>query len=783
MHYVALFVLVICYSVYSSFASPKGSYEELIVELRINYEYSPTTSIVLQFEDGSVLVPIKDIGHDMRVQKSYLLAGETKLHDIEYVNLKDLDQATYSIDRGALLLDIQFPPKAMEKQYLNANEPIPDDSLVDRPVYGAYINYDVNVSNTKNSQYVAGIQDIHYFTKNNGNVMGSFFLERPIAKHADKKTIRLDTNWTLDSVDDMARWRIGDSTTKNADWSSSSRFAGLQYATNFDIDPGLVTYPLIDFAGSATLPSTIDVYTRSRSLYRGEIKPGEFEVGNIPIPTGAGDFTVQTRDITGKLQEITMPYYISPILLKKGLSDYSFAVGVQRQSYTQKSNQYRNSLANMDYMHGINNYWTAGPHFEMMDGRKNGKKYTAGVTNKVKLNNYGVVSTSVASNLHKGSKKAQKFLIDYSYNNSNFNIGTRLSINGKRFEDTYIDEKQNITTKPKLFGTIGFVSDKKGMFSINYLSTNTTSQDRIKILSASYSRELSKNDQMRVTVGTNLINKKDNFITLSYNINLSNSRNLTTEVSREGSKYIKQAQFSSSNSSSGLSYRGSLVNIEKNNNYNLNVAKRTNYGTFGLSSFGSNNSSTQQLGANGSLVFMDKDFYFSEPIYSSLVTVRVGEYKDVPVYNNNHFVANTNKKGKVFVPNVIPFATSKIRIDANSLPLDAHVVTTTSVVAPNLNSGILVDFDIKRYRSVVGVLVDKDGRPFEENHVILIEGLNEVYSGYDGQIYLEDIGKLQTIKGAACKHGVCYSFDVDIDPNNTDVPIDLGAIYCKKIEQ
>jgi len=781
---VVLFIILLFFSASASFASTRGAFEELILDLRVNFEDSEEVSLVLQFADSSIFVPIEDI-KKLRVKESYLLPAEIEFQGIHYVNLENLDQANYSIDQSILLLDIELPLKAITKQYITTSQQIPDESLVDSPISGSYLNYDVTLSNSQNRQYVSGIEEFNHFTESNGNILGSVFFNRGFSDKTDEQTdnqiIRLDTNWTFDSIEDVARWKAGDSITKNASWSSSTRFAGIQYATNFDVDPSLVTYPLVDFTGSATIPSTLDVYTKARSVYKGNVKPGEFEIGNLPIPTGSGDFTVETRDITGKIQTITMPYYISPVLLKKDLSDYSLAFGVQRQLYATRSNEYHNLVANADYMHGINNYWTTGMHFEAMNGRNNGAKYTLGLTNKLKLYRYGVLGASVASNLHNGMNQAQKIMVDYSYNNSDFNFGTRFSINNKKFEDTFVDKKQTILSKPRFFSTIGYFDQKLGTFSVKYLSTHSA-QDKIKILSANYSKQLTSNSQARVSVGKNLMDKKDNFITLSYNLNLENNKNLGLEVSRKNNKYVERVQFSSNKNDSGSSYRGVLTKAEKQNNYNLNYTKRTNYGNFTTKAFGSNNHNAQQVSAGGSVVFMDKDFYFSKPIYSSLVLVKVGEYTDIPVYNNNHLVANTNKKGKVLVPNVIPFATSKIRIDANKLPLDAHVITQDSVVAPKLNSGILVDFNIKKYRSVLAVLTDEAGVPLEENYILLIEGLDEIYSGYDGQMYIDHIDKLETLKGTACKQGVCYGFNIQVhDINEDDEILDLGTILCNRI--
>nr|WP_016926263.1 hypothetical protein [Rickettsia conorii] len=116
------------------------------------------------------------------------------------------------------------------------------------------------------------------------------------------KFTRLDTNWTYENVDKMTNWWVGDnSITKVSSWSNSTRFAGIQYATNFAVRPNLVTYPLLDFRGKSELPRSIEIFSNSIPIYNTKAHMGDFDITNIPVITGRGDLIVKTQDITGKV--------------------------------------------------------------------------------------------------------------------------------------------------------------------------------------------------------------------------------------------------------------------------------------------------------------------------------------------------------------------------------------------------------------------------------------------------------------------------------------------------
>ncbi|WP_241773689.1 fimbria/pilus outer membrane usher protein [Rickettsia asembonensis] len=242
-------------------------------------------------------------------------------------------------------------------------------------ISGAYLNYDITLSQNDDINYLAGVEELNYFTEN-GVYSYSFLLQTEAVKsnfskvkntaRNQNKFTRLETNWTYENVDKMTNWRVGDSITKASSWSNSTRFAGIQYTTNFAVRPNLVTYPLPDFRGKSELPSSIEIFSNSVPIYNAKAHMGDFDVTNIPVITGRGDLIVKTQDITGKVQTITIPYYASPSLLREGLSNFSYEAGFQRQDFAIYSNDYKYLVLNTDYMLGMNDYLISGGHFEFL---------------------------------------------------------------------------------------------------------------------------------------------------------------------------------------------------------------------------------------------------------------------------------------------------------------------------------------------------------------------------------------------------------------------------------
>lgn len=755
--------------------------EQFIVSLKANYQESDVISTVIETSSHEILLPLEDL-KTFNIKPDYLATALITLDKIEHVNLGNLQSTTYNLDKENLTLEINFPALAMPTQFLNSRAEVKEDDIIGKPASGAFLNYDLTLTKSDQSQYIAGIQQFNYFT-NKGVLNYGFFLKqestrKTSASASGNQITRLNTNWTSDNEQDVARWRIGDSITRAANWSGATRFIGIQHTTNFALRPDLITRPLLDFQGKAELPTILDVYSKSLPIYHAELKTGGYDINNLPVTAGKGEITVRTQDITGKVETITLPFYSVPSLLKSGLSDYSFAIGVQRLQYGVKDNDYGAFITNIDYEYGVNNSWTSGAHFESLN-----KFSSIGVTNSVALNQYGSLTVSLATNIKK-IKDAQKAMLAYGFSTDSFSFNTNISKNGEDFRDTY-NSSIKLSSKPTYQTSISYSDDKWGNFNISYLSfdlgSTSTGKSGTKMISGTYTRNFTKDISGRLSIGTDLNNKKaGSFITASL-LATFGTKTVSFNKSRQGKVDTTQYDISQPlNTPLGWGYKTSLTTHGKDKDYSIEIDKNFQKVNTALYLFNYGKSKTQQLTLSGSIVNMDKNIFFTAPIYNGLALVKAGNIKGIPVLNNNILVGYTNSSGQVLVPNVVPYVPSEISLDSTELPLDTEFSTATAKTIVKGNSGVIIDFAIVRQKSAMMTLLDSTGKVMPFNHPANIEEIEEeIFIGYEGQIYVNDIKDLTSLHGKVCDDSNCCQFEALIDQNSKDPILDLGEIICK----
>jgi len=177
---------------------------------------------------------------------------------------------------------------------------------------------------------------------------------------------RLDSDLLLDFPEYTARLTLGDSVTSPGTLGQSVRFSGAHWATDYATRPGLTPYALPVVSGTATLPSTIDLYVNQALVQRTSVDAGPFELNNIPVPVGQGAVTVRMRDMLGQEQQLSVPYLLSPSIIASGLSTSDFAVGAVRENYGIESFDYGLAFLSGGLQHGLSDTVTINTSAELV---------------------------------------------------------------------------------------------------------------------------------------------------------------------------------------------------------------------------------------------------------------------------------------------------------------------------------------------------------------------------------------------------------------------------------
>lgn len=181
------------------------------------------------------------------------------------------------------------------------------------------------------------------------------------------RLIRLDTGWVFDFPESRTRLSLGDSIAHAGGVAVPFRFAGVQFGTDFSLDPTFVPFPVPSFEGEAATASVVDFYVNGALRARQGVDPGPFEIVDAPLVTGGGLARIVVTDVLGRQSVVEAPFYASPNLLRPGLSDYAVAIGVEREFYAVESAQYGRGFALASFRRGLTQWATAEARGEVSD--------------------------------------------------------------------------------------------------------------------------------------------------------------------------------------------------------------------------------------------------------------------------------------------------------------------------------------------------------------------------------------------------------------------------------
>lgn len=202
------------------------------------------------------------------------------------------------------------------------------------PLPGLALDYAAHLERDGGRQRHATLLDLRGFGWSTGGLLrASGVLRGSADTQAQPRWQRLDTAWTHADPEGLRRTTVGDAITCGGELAPALRFAGVQHATDFALRPDVVTQPLPAVHGSAQVPSGVDLLVNGRAAGSANVGPGRYTLDTLPGVTGAGEIRVVQRDVLGAEQVQTVPYYVSPRLLRPGLTDACAEAGVLRRGY------------------------------------------------------------------------------------------------------------------------------------------------------------------------------------------------------------------------------------------------------------------------------------------------------------------------------------------------------------------------------------------------------------------------------------------------------------------
>ena len=742
--------------------------EEVFLNVFINDQHKDI--VLLLRKEGRLFA----VAQDLRRWRLHLPnTNPLTFYGEDFYALDALRGLTFKLDESTQSLAMQVPPRLFETTLLNGQEI--DFSAPSAASPGGFINYSLLANHAEGLTNSTGSLDLSGF----GSWGSAQTRILGLDLNNEARAIRLESTWTRDKPMELTRLRFGDAISGASSWGGAVRFGGVQWATDFSLQPGFMASPRPEISGESSLPSTVELYVDNLLRMRREVPSGPFTIQDLPVINGQGDAQLVVRDILGREQVITQPFFTSSRLLKQGLQSYSYELGFVRRDFGIDSNNYGRLMAVGTHRLGFTEKFTGEVHGELL-----GNQQSVGLAGVFLSPLMGILSGSLAMS---NSKKGVGGLLGFGFQHQsgNFSVGVNTQLTSRNFAKLGMQSEklapQHISQMVVKMPTNDF-----GSFAVNYTQQALRDLEEQKSVSASYVSEVAGIGNLSASLTRYLSGEAKTVFGLNFsmNLDLGKRRNANINVSAKPGRNNANLQLNrKSPAGGGVGYR--LVSgLGDTDRREAEVSLQNGVGNYSLAAGQSQGQTAFRGSATGGVAFLGGSSFFSRRITDSFALVQVPGYADVGIYADNRLSTRTDSKGNALLTGLRSYQKNPVRIEQSDIPLDAQIDTLQLDAVPYFRSGLVLKFPVKRSRGALLSVVLENGEPLPAGaQVVIIDKNileNELFpTGMGGEVYLTGLeaeNQLRVIwREQSCEFALTF-------PETTDPLPHLGTYICVGVE-
>ena len=750
--------------------------ELLLLDVSVNGQRLKDVVRVEQAVGGPLLLPLEAWDEARLLRPASVLAQSD---GTPAAALDSVSGARWQIDRQALSLVIDMPAGA----FIGSRFSLAEASALPppRPQPGVMLNYDAFVSRVGDGAGTSGGATLEAIAFGGyGNFVGSALVSRdPLGSHAT----RLESYWRYDLPQRMETLVLGDAVGVGGGWSRPVRYGGLRWGRDFSLRPGFISYPLPSLAGEAALPSTIDVLVNNSRRGSQPVQAGPFDLGNLPIVTGAGQIDLLVRDLLGRETLIQQSYYASPRLLAPGLSDYSFEAGRLRTGFGLDSH-YGDAFAAATWRRGLNQRLTGELRAEAQLGRRAAGFELAGL-----IGTWGVARIAVAGSRGDSQGVAEQGeLLQLGIERSTPVGGVSLQYEhaGRGFAPFGEAVGPGVAAaRPRERGlaSIGGPLLWRINAGASYVSQSQWDGQRVQALGLSAGMPRWRPASLSLALNKRLDGDRAWQASILFSLPLQREIYVSARSIRAADGVTDSTLGAMRNppSGQGLGWRAEVSTVDSQRargglQYNSSHAE---WDVDLVSD--TRGQLAARAGGRGTVGYLAGLPFASRPVgQGSFAVVEVDGIAGVPVKRANQVVATTDANGRAFIPQLLPWQKNQIEIDPVDLPLDVEVDNVVLELTPFAGSGSVVHFSLRRSRQALLKLVQPDGQPVPVGaRVRLLPSGPDFVAAGRGQVWLTDLAAGRQRIAVNWSGGGC-ELELVLPAAADGIPARLGPLVCAK---
>jgi outer membrane usher protein len=754
-----------------------------LLAVRINGVDQAQDVVAVRLAADTLCVPVEAL---VAWHLSRPAAPLLRLDNRDTVSLDAIAGLRWRIDTASQTLVIDAPAAAfMRSEFEVVGQTRPAQSIAS---IGGFVNYDLNWQRDVRAlggpatDLAGGLVDVGAFSGAWGNGRSS-----GVFRHGAGITgfTRLETGWNIDLPQALASVRLGDAIGTAGAWGRSVRFGGIQWATNFAVQPGLISFPMPAVRGEANVPSIVDLYVNGTHQLQGNLPAGAFSLPDVPVITGSGQIKMVVRDLLGREQVIVSPYCVSPALLRAGLHDYAVEAGSVREDYGLQSNHYGRAFISATDRQGITDEFTRELRTELLNDQQ-----TLGVSGVWLVKKRAIANLSVAaSHSRSGSGWLAAAGIDHQARDWSGAVQLRsASRDFAQLGQPTARDSAGLLRNTRTQASANFATSfAGGGVGINALQQSTWQGDSYRSLSANYGRNVGVFGYLSLFVsrtggsanstriGINLIQALGSQASASLSSYRQRDDGNTFGAGRDTDQQVLQLQ-GTAPVGPGFGYQV-VAEAGKQQRISADLTVQTERNAFSAGAARNSQGDAYRAGVSGGLALMPEGVFASRRIEGSFAVVQVGDYAGVRVNRDNQFVARTDPRGRALVTGLRGFESNRISVEGADLPLDAQVDELQVSVLPGMGSGVSVRFPVRHSRAASLRLVMADGQPVPPGSAVhLGTDVRSFPVGLDGRTFLAGLAEHTAIR--ADWDGQHCSAELVLAPGADPVP-ELGTVLCR----
>jgi len=781
--YSGLLLLALCLLARAAIAASPPELTEAVLEVTLSADEPGEMMIVLRGAEGQFYLDESDFA---RLRLHLPQTAPYSFDGHRFFDPGAIKGCSVAVDEALQRAVISAPAWALDTTHISAAARQSPNITPASP--GAFLNYQLSAQQINGQTTGGALAELGVFAGT--GVLTSTAVARYGGEDygsTDQEIVRLDTTYTQNFPDSLETVNVGDTISDGGSWGNAMRYAGARWSRNFALRPDLLTTPLLTTSGTATVPSTVDVFVNNQLVTSSQLPAGPFVIDRLPTISGTGDVSVVVRDALGREQVVTQPFYSSTNLLAAGLTQFSVNLGTVRDDYALESNQYGGVLGEYSYRRGITDNFTLEGHAEYLSGDDHAADFTdahaAGLNGAFGIGRIGILNVTAAAG---GDSSGNGWLsgIGFEHRGTNTSFVT------------------NTLWASRDFSQVGEPLDAAMRMRERNLVQTGVGLGYLGSLSLAYVRETYRDSPTQQTLG------------LTHSINLGQIGSLNLSVTRIHTAAVlaTQAQDSTSaylifvmplggrraatltavgGSGAGAPTNEAVASLTESppvgpgSGYRLSLSTAGNYDADWRQQFRSadleleaaRNGVQDGRSANlsGAMTFIDGQLNTTRSVNGSFAMVDVAGLADVPVYVENQLTTYTDDSGRALLYNLRPYEANHISIVPEDLPLDTTIAASSTIMAPPYRSGVIARFPVERVHSGTFRLITDNGNPVPVGAVVKLKGtLFPVV--LDGLVYVT--GYDHGMQAEASWTGGHCSFRLEPPPPDDPLP-DMGTIQCR----